>query len=56
MTEVEKTENDIQDAFIEDEVLECIWVTEEDQTTATTESLCEKFGKETVGVVLSEMA
>jgi len=56
MAEAEKKENGIQDAFIEDEVLECIWVTAEDQTIATTESLYEKFGKETVGGVLSEMA
>ncbi len=56
MTEAEKTENGMQDAFIEDELLESIWVTAEDQETTTTESLYEKFGKETVGVVLSDMA
>lgn len=55
MTEVEKNKNSNQEAFIDDELLECIWVTEEDQGTSTTESLYEKFGKETVGVVLSEM-
>lgn len=55
MTEAEKTENGIQDAFIEDELLEFIWVTAEDQGTTTIESLNEKVGNETTGVVLSEM-
>ncbi len=55
MTEVEKNENSAQDVFLDDEVLECIWVAAEDQGTTTTESLYEKFGKETVGVLLSEM-
>ncbi|MBC8549296.1 MAG: metal-dependent transcriptional regulator [Candidatus Brocadiales bacterium] len=50
-----KIENSKEDAFIEDEVLECIWVTAEEQVTATTESLCEKFDKETIGLVISEM-
>jgi DtxR family Mn-dependent transcriptional regulator len=56
MTEVEKNKNSEQDAFLDDEVLERIWVTAEDQDITTTESLYEKFDKETVGVVLSEMA
>jgi DtxR family Mn-dependent transcriptional regulator len=51
----DKTDNSMQDAFIDDELLECIWVTAEDRGTATTESLYEKFGKGTVGIVLSEM-
>lgn len=55
MTNVESKENSKQDAFIDDEILECIWVTAEDQDTTTTGSLYEKFDKETVGVVLSEM-
>ncbi len=45
----------MQDSFIDDEVLECIWVVAEEQGTTTTESLYEKFGKENVGIVLSEM-
>ncbi len=52
MTEVE---NSKQDAFIDDELLECIWVAAEEQDTTTTGSLSEKFDKETVGVALSEM-
>jgi DtxR family Mn-dependent transcriptional regulator len=56
MTEVDKNKNSEQDAFLDDEVLERIWVTAEDQDITTTESLYEKFDKETVGVVLSEMA
>ena len=55
MTKAENNEDSAQDVFLEDEVLECIWVTAEDQDTTTTESLYEKFGKETVGVLLSEM-
>lgn len=55
MTNVESKENSKQDVFIDDEILECIWVTAEDQDTTTTGSLYEKFDKETVGVVLSEM-
>ncbi len=55
MKKTGKTENSMQDSFIDDELLECIWVTAEEQGTATTELLYEKFGKETVGVVLSEM-
>ena len=50
-----KAENSKQDAFIDDELLECIWVTAEKQDATTTESLFEKFDKETVGVSLSEM-
>ena len=50
-----KVENSIQDAFIDDELLECIWVAAEEQDTTTTGSLSEKFDKETVGVSLSEM-
>ena len=55
MTEVEKNEDSAQDVFLDDELLEYIWVKAEDQDTTTTESLYEKFGKETIGVVLSEM-
>ncbi len=55
MKNTETKENSMQDSFIDDEILECIWVTAEEQGTATTELLYEKFGKETVGVVLSEM-
>ncbi|MCR4290312.1 MAG: metal-dependent transcriptional regulator [Candidatus Scalindua sp.] len=44
-----------QDAFIEDEVLECVWVTAEEHGITTTESLCEKLNKEAIGVILSEM-
>jgi len=55
MQKAETNENSVQDAFIDDELLECIWVTAEEQGTATTELLYEKFGKETVGVALSEM-
>ena len=55
MTEVKKSENSKKNVFLDDEVLECIWVTAEDQGTATTESLYEKFGKDTVGILLSEM-
>ncbi|MHC4321249.1 MAG: metal-dependent transcriptional regulator [Planctomycetota bacterium] len=55
MTKVEKNENTKQDAFIDDELLECIWVTAEEQGSTSIESLYEKFDKETVGVVLSEM-
>jgi DtxR family Mn-dependent transcriptional regulator len=50
-----KVENSKQDAFLDDELLECIWVAAEAQDTTTTESLFEKFDKETVGVSLSEM-
>ncbi len=45
----------MQDAFIDDELLECIWVTTEEHGSTKTESLYEKFGKETVGIVLSDM-
>jgi DtxR family transcriptional regulator, Mn-dependent transcriptional regulator len=55
MTNIQQNANSKQDAFIEDELLECIWVTAEDQGTATTESLYGKFGKDIVGAVLSEM-
>ncbi len=55
MTKVEKKENSIQEAFIDDELLEYIWVTAEEQGKTNTESLYGKFGKETVGVILSEM-
>lgn len=56
MTTVEKNENSMQDAFIDEELLECIWVTAEEYGKTVTESLYKKFNKETVGVVLSEMA
>jgi DtxR family Mn-dependent transcriptional regulator len=55
MTKVDKDENSNPNAFIEDELLECIWVTAEEQDTTTTESLYKKFDKETVDVVLTEM-
>jgi DtxR family Mn-dependent transcriptional regulator len=55
MTKTEKNDGIKQDGFIEDELLECIWVTAEDQGTTTRDSLYKKFDKETVGVVLSEM-
>lgn len=55
MTNAENRENSKQDTFIDDELLECIWVAAEEQVTVTTESLSEKFDKETVGAVLSEM-
>jgi DtxR family Mn-dependent transcriptional regulator len=55
MTKSEKNEGVKQDAFIEDEVLECIWVAAEEQGTTTTESLYKKFDNETVGAVLPEM-
>ncbi|MBT3878709.1 MAG: metal-dependent transcriptional regulator [Candidatus Scalindua sp.] len=55
MTIIEKKENSMQDSFIDDEVLEFMWVTGEEQETTNLESLYNKFGKETVGVVLSAM-
>ncbi len=55
MKKTETNENSIEDSFLDDELLECIWVNAEDQGTTTTDSLYEKFGKENVGVVLSEM-
>ncbi|MBC8548508.1 MAG: metal-dependent transcriptional regulator [Candidatus Brocadiales bacterium] len=55
MAKIENREKSKQDAFIEDEVLECVWVTAEEHGTTTTESLYKKFDKETIGVVLSEM-
>ena len=54
MTKVEKKENSMQE-FIDDELLEYIWVTAEEQGKTNTESLYGKFDKEAVGVVLSEM-
>ena len=47
-----KVENSKQDAFIDDELLECIWVTAEKQDATTTESLFKKFDKETAGSIL----
>ena len=55
MENVEKSEICKQDAFIEDELLERIWVTTEEHGSTKTDYLYEKFDKETVGVVLSEM-
>jgi Mn-dependent transcriptional regulator len=55
MAKIENRKKFKQDAFIEDEVLECVWVTAEVQGITTTDSLYEKFDKETIGVVLSEM-
>ena len=45
----------MQDEFIHDEFLEYIWVTAEEQETTDTKSLYNKFGKEIVGEVTSEM-
>ncbi len=55
MQKAETLKSSMQDAFIDDELLECLWVTSEEQVTAGTELLYEKFGKKTVSVVLSEM-
>jgi len=55
MTKIENKENTKQDAFIDEELLEYIWVTAEEQGRTNIKSLYEKFDKETVGVVLSEM-
>lgn len=55
MTTVVKKGNSMKNAIIDDEFLECIWVTAEEHGKTDTESLCKKFDKETVGVVLSEM-
>ncbi len=55
MTKFEKKENDMQNAFIEDELLEYVWVATEERGNANTEAMSEKFGKETLKVVLSEM-
>ncbi len=55
MTEVEKKVKSKEDAFLDDEVLECIWVTAEEQGSTHVDSLNKKFGEETVGAVLSEM-
>ena len=45
----------MQDEFIDEELLECIWVTAEEHGRTDTEFLYRKFDKETVGVVLPEM-
>ena len=55
MTNIEKKENYMQQEFIDDELLEYIWVTAEEYGKTNTESLYEKFDKESIGVVLSEM-
>ena len=55
MTNIQQNAKSKQDAFIEDELIECIWVTAEEHGSTKTESLYEKFDKETVGVLLSEM-
>ncbi|KHE92748.1 MAG: metal-dependent transcriptional regulator [Candidatus Scalindua rubra] len=55
MAKIENREKYKQNVFIEDEVLECLWVTAEEHDITTTESLYEKLDKETIGVVLSEM-
>jgi DtxR family Mn-dependent transcriptional regulator len=55
MTKVEEKENYMQEPFIDDELLEYLWVTEEEQGKTNTESLYGKFDKETVGVLLSGM-
>ena len=55
MTKVEEKENYMQEPFIADELLEYLWVTEEEQGKTNTESLYGKFDKETVGVLLSGM-
>jgi len=55
MTKTEKNEDVKQDGFIEDEILECIWVAIEEQDAITTETLYKKFDNETIGTVLPEM-
>jgi len=55
MTKIEKNKDVKQDAFIEDEILECIWVAIEERDTTTTETLYKKFDNETIGTVLPEM-
>ena len=55
MTKIENKESTKQDAFIDEELLEYIWVTAEEHGRTNIKSLYEKFDKETVGVVLSEM-
>jgi len=55
MTKTEKNEGVKQDGFIEDEILECIWVAIEEQDAITTETLYKKFDNETIGTVLPEM-
>ena len=55
MTKTEKNEDVKQDGFIEDEILECIWVAIEERDATTTETLYKKFDNETIGTVLPEM-
>lgn len=55
MTKAEKRENTKENTFIDDEFLECIWVTAEEHGKTNTESLYKKFDKETVGLILSDM-
>jgi DtxR family transcriptional regulator, Mn-dependent transcriptional regulator len=55
MTKTEKNKGVKQDTFIEDEILECIWVAIEEQDAITTETLYKKFDNETIGTVLPEM-
>ena len=55
MTKTEKNEGVKQDGFIEDEILECIWVAIEEQDAITTETLYKKLDNETIGTVLPEM-
>ena len=55
MTKIEKNKDVKQDGFIEDEILECIWVAIEEQDAITTETLYKKFDNETIGTVLPEM-
>jgi len=55
MTKTEKNKDVKQDAFIEDEILECIWVAIEERDATTTETLYKKFDNETIGTVLPEM-
>ena len=51
MTKVEEKENYMQEAFIDDELLEYLWVTEEERGKTNTESLYEKFDKDRKSVV-----
>ena len=55
MTKTEKNEGVKQDGFIEDEILECIWVAIEEQDAMTTETLYKKFDNETIGKALPQM-
>jgi len=55
MENIEKSEDRTQEAFLDEELIECIWVTAEEHGSTNTELLYKKFEKETAGVLLSEM-